>query len=466
MRQPSLVGSQRAFLLRLSDESSRGLGGACRGVALGALLGAVVLGVGCKKSTPQVDPTEDSSTAQDAPQTGAEPASTSSDRVGEREIADAVAQLTVRSPEAARRARDVLVRAIANDPDNAYLHYNLGLAQHQLQSAAEAERAFREAIRLDPALGRAHMGLGLLFEERGQRDQAIEQYREGIASDPENMELRSAVIGALRRGGRHEQAIDEARSALAFNNKSLLVFNDLGLVYLDTGDLALARFVFFKAISEVEGARNSALIRSNFGWALYRDGERIKARLELEEAHRLDETYLPAQVYLAHLYLDDRNYADAVPLLEAASKKAPDNVPILLNLGIAYRGVERYPEAERAYKRALEAEQGVLKPHLNLGILYGDYLKDYPKALASFAKYIEGGGQQAELAANYVEGVEREQIRAERQREREEERRKREEERERRERLLRESEQQNPSGQPPADEPPADEPTPDPWGQQ
>lgn len=451
----------------MSCESQRGL----RRAAFGALLGALVLGVGCKKAPPQVDPIEDSSTAQDASQTGVEQASTSSARVGKRAIADAVAQLTVGTPEAARRARDVLSQAIAEDPNNAFLHYNIGLAQHQLKSTAEAERAFREAIRLEPSLGRAHMGLGLIFEERGQRDQAIQQYRAGIASDPENMELRSAVIGALRRGGRHQQAIDEARSALAFNNKSLLVFNDLGLVYLDTGDLALARFVFFKAISEVDGARNSALIRSNFGWALYRDGEQIKARLELEEAHRLDETYLPAQVYLAHLYLDDRNYADAVPLLEAASKKEPGNVPILLNLGIAYRGVERYADAERAYKQALEAGQGVLEPHLNLGILYGDYLKDYPKALASFARYIDGGGQQAELAANYVEGVEREQIRAERQREREEERRKREEERERRERLLRESEQQNPSGQPPADEapatgPPVDEPPPDPWGQQ
>jgi tetratricopeptide (TPR) repeat protein len=431
-----------------------------RWLTVGLIGAALGWSAGCapKRAPDTLPPPSGGDVASDAP-SPEESAAAAKPGDARRKVADAVAQLTIGTPDAARRAAALLEEAARRDPKNPWIYYNLGVAREQLGELAPAEAAFREAVSLDPKMGSAWMGLGLVAEKRGDSSGAIRQYRDGVAQDPEDMELRSALVGALRRAGRGEEAIAEAKSALAFNNKSLAIFNDLGLVYLERGELPMAQFVFQKALDQVDGARNSALIRSNYGWALYLDGKRIQARGQLEQAYRIDGTYLPALVYLAHFYLDDRNYADAVPLLEAARKQEPDNAGILLNLGIAYRGIGRLEDARRTYERALEVGRGSPEPLLNLGVLYADYLKDYPKALDAFGRYISQRGVESALAQTYIDGVQKEQLRLERQRERDEERKKREQERLERERLLREGE----GGKPPA-------PPPDgggaPWGPQ
>ena len=50
-------------------------------------------------------------------------------------------------------------------------------------------------------------------------------------------------------------------------------------------------------------------------------------------------------VYLSYYYLDNRNFEDTVMVLEKADKLNPDDVGIMLNLAIGYRGVERYDDA-------------------------------------------------------------------------------------------------------------------------
>ena len=133
-----------------------------------------------------------------------------------RRLDDAVATLTIGTPESARRALGILDQLARSTPDNAYVFYNLGLAHDQLGENAQAERAFERAIELDPKLARAYMGLGLLQEKDGKTRDAIATYRKGIEVDENDMELRSAVIGALRRQGRLDEAIKEAKSALAY----------------------------------------------------------------------------------------------------------------------------------------------------------------------------------------------------------------------------------------------------------
>lgn len=428
-----------------------------------SLLGLALLG--CTKRPPVVEPAisdaEPAPTAEPAAEPVPSPLPAGRDIA--RDVTDAVALLTVGQPDSARRARDLLAAASRRAPDNASIQYNLGVAHDQLGDSGSAERAFREALRLDPELARAWLGLGLLAERRGDTSSAVENYRSGAKVDPDDMELRAATVGALRRGGRHDEAIREARAALAHNTKSLLVFNELGLVYLDKGDLPMAEFVYTKAISQVDGARNSAQIRSNLGWVLNLDGKRIRARRQLEEAHRIDATYLPALVYLASFYLDDRNFADAVPLLEAALAQEPENAAVLLDLGVAYRGVGQFEKAKASYEKALQFDRSSPDPHMNLGILLADNLKEYPSAIEAFRRYIEANGRDAEIAREHIASIEREQERIERRRQQEAERREREAARKERERLLQEGESDNKPAEP-APAPPSDPSSP--WGPQ
>jgi tetratricopeptide (TPR) repeat protein len=93
--------------------------------------------------------------------------------------------------------------------------------------------------------------------------------------------------------------------------------------------------------------------------------------------------------------------------LEKAREISPNEVAIYYNLGIAYRGVGRYEESAAAYQKALVLEPGP-EPHLNLGILYGDYLKNYDMAVEAYEMYKSMGGDAA-VADGYIEATLKEQ---------------------------------------------------------
>jgi len=380
----------------------------------------------------------------------------------QRQVGDAVASLTVGTPESARRAKGIL-EPLARTSRNASVFFNLGLAHQQLGETTQAESAYKQAVAIDPGLGRAYLGLGVMAEQGDRAGEAIDWYKRGINADEEDMDLRSALIGSLRRRGQLDEAVVQARAARAFNSKSLPVFNDLGLVYVEKGDLSMARFVFLKALGQVEGAKNNAAIRTNFGWTLYLSEEPLQARVQLQESYALDNKYLPTLVYLSHLYLDDRNYADAVPLLEEAARQEPDNYSTLVNLGIAYRGDGKLDQSKATYERALTIEPSAADPWLNLGVLLGDYYKDYDGATQAFNTYLQRGGTQKELVDVYLKDITKEKARAEKKASRDAERKKREAERLERERLLREAEK-NKDGNAPPDSPPEGGDAP--WGPQ
>lgn len=434
-----------------------------------ALSAAIVLSAGCKKKLPEEEPVvadvpDQADPDTESPDSPAEPARS---QAGPEMLARAVAYLSEDRPESARKALEILEKAAASDPDNVVIKFNLGLAHLQLGQLPRAETRFFEATRMDSSFGPAWLGLGLVQERTGSVGSAVDTYRKGIAADGENMALRAALVGALRRTGRFAEAVEQAREALRFNARSVEVYNELGAVYLDQGDLSMAEFVFSRALDQADGARQDARLISNLGWLYYLRGERLRARNQLEQANEIDPDFLQNLVYLSNLYLDDRNYDDAVGLLERARDAEPENAGVLLNLGIAYRGVGRFDDARVAYEKALSLRPGQVEPLMNLGILYGDYLKDYDKALASFRRYIEEGGENRAAAQEHIESVEREKLRAERQRERDEERKRREEERKERQRTLQQAEKEQPPTpeQQPDQQPEPVKPDPDsPWG--
>jgi tetratricopeptide (TPR) repeat protein len=229
----------------------------------------------------------------------------------------------------------------------------------------------------------------------------------------------------------------------------------------------LAKFVFRKGIDGVPGGGEDAWLHTNLGRAFLVQDDRVTARFFLEKAVELDRTGVPGLVYLSRIYLDDRNYAEAVPLLERAHERDPENHGVMVNLGLAYRGVGRLQDAERLYRQALAQLPSDPSPLMNLAILYGDYQKDYDRAVTTLREYVTARGPDAARAEEYIEEFEKEKGRAQRRRQAEEDARRREQERVERERLLREAEQGGAGTQSlPPSEPQDEAPTDTPWGEE
>jgi tetratricopeptide (TPR) repeat protein len=413
------------------------------------ILGLVLVGCGSKKEpAPATQPTAsvdepDTPDAEPKPKDQPKPtaaASTGPDVVAlKQQVNDAAALLTVENEQSARRALEMLKEVKSKDPSIAEAHFNIGVAQQQLGNLGAARMAFENAVERDKTLGNAWLGLGVVQEQSGELQFAYEKYVRGVENDPDNAQLRTAIINVLRRQNKLDDAVRAGREALNYNATSVEIYTALGRVYVERNDLAMARFVYQQA-QTVPGSESNAALKTNLARVLYLQGDTAIARQEFQESLKLDGEHLPTLVYLTELYLDDHNYTDARPLLEIASNKAPDNHGLLLNLGVAYRGSGDMPNAVKTYEKALELDPTNPDPHLNLGILYGDYNKDYDRAVKSFNAYIEGGGQETERVEGYIKRVERERKRAEKLQKAGEERKQREQERLERQRLLEEAE--------------------------
>lgn len=130
-------------------------------------------------------------------------------------------------------------------------------------------------------------------------------------------------------------------------------------------------------------------------------------------------------------------YASAASRLESLTRDFPQLATPWANLGIAYAGLGREPEAEQAWRQALALAPGepvaanrlalrhreagrfqearalyqavlAAQPehadsHLNLGILCDLYLQDLPCALAGYQRYLELAGDDDEVGGWVVE---------------------------------------------------------------
>lgn len=383
----------------------------------------------------------------------------SADKATSREIAKAVAKIQTGNQADWMTARNDLKALSDKASTNPWVWYNLGVAYQRLGASEDALDAFTRATRIDATCAPAWRGQAVVLQSLGDADGALRRVDQGLAASPDDLDLHIAKVAALRAVGKPAQAVDAAKEALKINTQSLELYNLIGLAYLDLGNLDLARFVFEKADAVVDGAESYAPIQANLGWIYGQKGERYAAEYRLKQATQADPTYVPGLVQLARLYLDDHNYADTVPLLETARSRAPDNADVLLNLGVAYRGVGRTEEARQAFERAAQLEPANLAPVFDLGILLADDVKDYDGAIQRFQTYVDKGGARADDARTYIDEVDKERKRIERQRKKEEQRKARAAEQAERDKLLKEAEKKK-AAEPPPEEAPSPEPSP------
>jgi Flp pilus assembly protein TadD len=113
--------------------------------------------------------------------------------------------------EAVRICRNLL----AKFPNDARIHYALGVALGHIGQIDPAIDRLRQAIRLKPDLFEAHTNLGVLLGRRGNPDESMAAFIEAIRLRPDVAELQMNLSNALRENWRFEQAIAAAQKAIA-----------------------------------------------------------------------------------------------------------------------------------------------------------------------------------------------------------------------------------------------------------
>ena len=80
-------------------------------------------------------------------------------------------------------AKEMFKRIIQIDPNNYRAHYNLGIANFNLENIEQAKQCYEKAIKIKPDYKHCFYNMGLIYEEEGNLQEALKYYNKALEID-------------------------------------------------------------------------------------------------------------------------------------------------------------------------------------------------------------------------------------------------------------------------------------------
>ena len=162
-----------------------------------------------------------------------------------------------------------------------------------------------------------------------------------------------------------------------------------------------AAFIMGAEPQSLAERRQAAKLQYEQAFALLQTGTSSEEALErLDKALEYDPTFGDAYVLKSYVLLEVLpNLGDALSAAKLAVQYAPKNPDAQYTLGLIHEKRGQYAEAERAMREALVVNPNYPDVYFSLGVLYADELKDQPKSVEAFTRYLELGGNHARARA-------------------------------------------------------------------
>lgn len=317
-------------------------------------------------------------------------------------------------------------------PDDAEVHYNLGLVLQDLGRLSEAEACYRDAIRLNPQFFQAHGSLGVVLQGMGRQCDAEASFLQAIRINPDYTDAHNNLGNALKQQGRLDEAIACYRRALAINPDYVPAHSNLGLVLEDMGRLDEAAACFEKLLRLAPDAvdahcslgnicykqgrlddaeahfRRALAIRPDMAELHFNLGNTLKdmkrpfdAEVCYRQAILLRPDYAEAHYNLGVSLMMSGWIGEAEACFRTALQFRPDYAEVYSNLGVLLQGVGRMEEGVACCQRAVQINPGSADAHNNLGNALRDSGR-LEEAKASYRMALELDDKHAEAHSNLI----------------------------------------------------------------
>lgn len=314
-------------------------------------------------------------------------------------------------------------RAVALDPAYAPAHTGLGHIYTQTGRPAEAIAAYRRVIELTPESPAAYNNLGFLYAQQGDTESAIVAFRQALERQQRDQDK---AVSWHNLGRVYEAVGNDAEAIAAYQQANQLhpaypwPYHNLGLLYQRQGNYEAALAAFRQAADRHSDNEAKAAAWNEVGdvqraleqpaealqayrrateldptlalpWNSLGDLHRAEGRIaEAEAAYRranqLDPT-LPWPYHNLGLIEAGRSHFEAaIPLYQQALERHTvdeDRAESWDYLGQAYAALDRFAEAEPAYRQSAVLNPISPWPYHHLGLLY-EQQGNLPAALNAF----------------------------------------------------------------------------------
>jgi len=147
------------------------------------------------------------------------------------------------------RAVEELMEAVRLAPSSATFHGNLGRAFRKKAMWREADRELSEAVRLAPNDAGSWLALGHVRQEQKKLEDAAVAFSTAASLDPLSEEAAIGLADTLAATGRLPEAETALAKSIESNEKSPILWNELGVVRVRRGNYAGAADAFRKALA-------------------------------------------------------------------------------------------------------------------------------------------------------------------------------------------------------------------------
>ena len=259
-----------------------------------------------------------------------------------------------------------LQKVLADQPDFAYAHFQLGYVYTALKRSDEARAEYERAIALDPKMPEAYLNLGILLLDKQEYAAAVAPLRKAVELLPAQSRPRSLLAVAQDRSGDQVGAAQTFETVLHLDPKDLTANRYLGDLYLRNNKPAEAEIKFRRAL-EIQPDAPEDLV----GLAESLDAQK---KSEATDAYRKYLAAMPddsrARARLVHLLLGQEKYDDALAELdraEAGHAPAVDSLKLRADIQI---GQKHLDEAVDTLKQAIALAPNDAQLHGGLGRLF------------------------------------------------------------------------------------------------
>lgn len=240
-----------------------------------------------------------------------------------------------------------LSRAIAQNPDAAFLYLSRAMAYVAAQQMGEAMTDVLKALELSPNLMQAQLLLAQLLSVEGQFAKAIPLLEQVVRKDPDEKRSYSLLAMAYINTNQYPRAIAIMRRLLALDPDAMVAYYYMGAVYgtyLKQTGLALQMYT--KILQR--DPRNTSVY--NAIAQIYVDkGDLNKAIQTLNTAFGQGVDDVTLQLRLSALYYQVKNFSKAAEVLQEVLQRTPSSNKVHYYLGVIYEESGEFEKAREQY---------------------------------------------------------------------------------------------------------------------
>jgi Tfp pilus assembly protein PilF len=272
-------------------------------------------------------------------------------------------------------AKAAFTEATQKDTKASAPHYSLGTVLERLGDHSGAQQEFRAAFSVKPDNELAMGAYALSLAHAGHAGEADTFLTDKHAKLPTSARITTflAEVKSLAKDSATAQQLaqDALRLDPDFKDAMVTIARD----HYRARRMDLAKYAL-QAILDGFGDSSPARDKENAEAHLLRgliereQNQRLAAMADFEAARTKRPDLVEAVIQVGAMKLEAGNVAEATPLLESATRFAPNSPLAHLNLGDAYRLGGRPQDAKREFDTALSQDSSLAVVHYDLGLLY------------------------------------------------------------------------------------------------